>query len=507
MNSFQLIIIAFFASLLSAGHFLIAEDFSGPSLNPLPVFHAQPTPARHDVSENLSQGPLLYLGAVSCSSSNCHGSVKANAPLSSLSYTIWKRQDPHAQAYRTLTSDRSKKIAEKLQLEAPAEKSAICINCHAAPQNIYEVSNSTSNSSNLEFVSNGVSCEACHGQAAKWLEPHRSYAWNSPLWNESRKSKTGFKQLKSTLIRAETCASCHIGSAGRDVNHELIAAGHPRLLFEYTSYMDLYAQQAAHWDIEKDHKRSDGNNSTESADHALNSWAIGQLVCSSQVQKLLHHRSENPNAVWPELAEYSCYSCHHDLSRTESPDPNWRQKAFATITRPFVRSEFYSLFNRAILESAGLKVGHDSMSKLESLNIQVCQMKPQHRDQINELSDSVSNQLDLQIQQYISQTKDLDQLRKNILSNLLNQDRVDSIQSWDVATQYFLALSPLNADLLNSQQKMQSLRALLTIRSNLAFPSFEVDRPGTQQIYLINSPQWNSPVPLLKIQHEIESLQ
>ncbi|WP_296462337.1 multiheme c-type cytochrome [Rubinisphaera sp.] len=504
MIYYQLFFIVLNTCIFAACQTLIAEDFAGPSFHPLPGMNSETD--EQSVSENLSKGPLLFLGAVSCSSSNCHGSFKSTAPLSSLSYTIWQRHDPHAQAYRTLTSERSQRIAEKLKLESPAEKSAVCLNCHAAPQSGYEISESISNETNLEFVSNGVSCEACHGQAVKWLEPHRSYAWNSSLWNVSRKNETGFKQLKSTVIRAETCASCHIGSAGRDVNHDLIAAGHPRLLFEYTSYMDLYAQQAAHWDIARDKKRSDGINSNQAADHALNSWAIGQLVCSSHVQKLLHQRLENSKAVWPELAEYSCYSCHHDLSRSESPAPNWRQAASDPKKGSIARAEFYSLFDRVILESTGLDTDIDSLSKLELLNTQVDQMKPQHRDQMLELSASVSDQLDLRIQQYLSEPKNLVELRKNVLSDLLKQEHLQSIQSWDVATQYFLALSQLQTESFDSQQHSQSLMALQTIRANLAFPTLQLDHPENQQTHLINSPQWDSPHPLLIIRHELKSL-
>ena len=39
---------------------------------------------------------------------------------------------------------------------------------------------------------------------------------------------------------------------------------------------------------------------------------------------LFAHRAGDAEAPWPELSEYDCFACHHDLA-----DPSWRQQEFA----------------------------------------------------------------------------------------------------------------------------------------------------------------------------------
>jgi hypothetical protein len=93
-----------------------------------------------------------------------------------------------------------------------------------------------------------------------------------------------------------------------DVNHDLIAAGHPRLNFEYSAYLEAYPK---HWEEKKPSTAED--------------WAIGQAVIARASFKLLADRAqssvdqkENPPAAvapWPELSELECFSCHHSLHR------------------------------------------------------------------------------------------------------------------------------------------------------------------------------------------------
>src|SRR5262249_49209288 len=88
----------------------------------------------------------------------------------------------------------------------------------------------------------GVGGEACHGPASgphPWLAVHtapdkwrKKYAKtpNDPEWK-----KYGFTDLADLRVQAETCAGCHVGAPpdekrgipARDVNHDLMAAGHP----------------------------------------------------------------------------------------------------------------------------------------------------------------------------------------------------------------------------------------------------------------------------------------
>ena len=95
------------------------------------------------------------------------------------------------------------------------------------------------------------------------------------------------------------------------MNHDLIAAGHPRLNFEYASYMASYPK---HWN----------ERTTDPADFEAKSWVIGQVVTARAVLQLLADRAlasqpgavrkaPAPEAVWPEFSEYECFSCHHGL--------------------------------------------------------------------------------------------------------------------------------------------------------------------------------------------------
>ncbi len=110
------------------------------------------------------------------------------------------------------------------------------------------------------------------------------------------------------------------------MNHDMIAAGHPRLTFDFAGYL---AQLPPHW-----------NSSKHAGDPRFfgRAWAIGQAASAVAALDLLTHRTQQP--TWPELAEFACYSCHHNLrgssgwraERDASPGvPTWGTWHFAAI--------------------------------------------------------------------------------------------------------------------------------------------------------------------------------
>jgi hypothetical protein len=105
------------------------------------------------------------------------------------------------------------------------------------------------------------------------------------------------------MVRAQGCVGCHVGEPGREVNHDLIAAGHPQLIFELDAYT---ANMPPHW-----------TESSDSAASGAQAWAAGQIVSLRQSLELLAQRARR--ADWPELAEYECRACHHALS-----EGSWR---------------------------------------------------------------------------------------------------------------------------------------------------------------------------------------
>src|SRR5262249_7174292 len=157
-----------------------------------------------------------------------------------------------------------------------------------------------------EFKVDGVGCESCHGPAEKWKAVHYLPGWK----DRSDREQLGFLDTKDLAVRAESCVACHVGSPNREVNHDLIAAGHPRLRFDLGAYLANYPK---HW--------SDARDKAGRPALEAQVWAIGQVVSAQAAVKVLQHRAAAADKPWPEFAEYDCFACHHSLSA-----PNWRQE-------------------------------------------------------------------------------------------------------------------------------------------------------------------------------------
>ena len=153
-----------------------------------------------------------------------------------------------------------------------------------------------------------MSCEACHGAAQKWLSTHYTEEWRRKT--PSEKSLEGMIDTKNVRVRAEVCARCHVGEGDMDVNHDLIAAGHPRLSFELGLYT---ARMPKHWNPRDERARY--------PDFEARAWLVGQAVSAQTALELLADRAEQAGQrkkPWPEFAEYACFACHHDL---KEPSP------------------------------------------------------------------------------------------------------------------------------------------------------------------------------------------
>ena len=68
---------------------------------------------------------------------------------------------------------------------------------------------------------------------------------------ENEGARIRFRATKELAERAKVCTRCHVGRRSPDglltqeVNHDLIAAGHPRLNFEFAAYQE---NLPVHWD-------------------------------------------------------------------------------------------------------------------------------------------------------------------------------------------------------------------------------------------------------------------
>ena len=180
------------------------------------------------------------------------------------------------------------------------------------------------------FNADGVGCESCHGASEKWLGPHTSESWKTT--SPADKKEMGFQDTKNLTNRAAICVGCHVGEHSadgqtvRDVNHDLIAAGHPRLNFEFSAFLD---NMPAHWD-EKAENADPADPSRRAPDFAARAWAIGRLTTIKAALALLESRAADINRLppalvgqgaanrrvtprWPEFSEFGCFSCHHGL--------------------------------------------------------------------------------------------------------------------------------------------------------------------------------------------------
>jgi hypothetical protein len=159
-------------------------------------------------------------------------------------------------------------------------------------------------------MTEGVSCESCHGPAAAWLGPHTERDWK----HEESVTKLGMYDTRDIIKRTERCLSCHLGNDQKYVDHEMIAAGHPDLYFELDSFS---AQMPRHW---KDNNSEPGQPDGSDAWYDMREWATGQAV---QLNRALVHLTERTKGdVWPEYSEMECYACHHSLAPAEQ---SWEQ--------------------------------------------------------------------------------------------------------------------------------------------------------------------------------------
>ncbi len=274
-----------------------------------------------------------YIGVASCAASGCHGdtgspteAAELKRPAWRTSFWEWKEHDPHARAYHTLLTQQSRDIVRFLDPQA-ADNNALyaaflaknCCGCHATGNDATQGDATNARPNSLEW---GVQCEACHGPARDWLTPHSRREWTA-LSNDEH-ARLGLRDTRNVASRAKVCVECHIGSPdlpGREVMHDLLAGGHPRLQFEFTVYL---ANMPSHWDARP----------TSRDDAEPSAWKIGQLVAADQALSQLsaraqratqtRHKGNSSLAHWPEYSEYDCFACHHDLNAALGPSRQHR---------------------------------------------------------------------------------------------------------------------------------------------------------------------------------------
>jgi len=443
---------------------------------------------------------FAFTGAGSCSAAGCHGG-NGTRPKFALahrstenysSHSTWIQQDAHSRAYQVLLEEKSRRMFELLKNKGWAEPhlEKRCLSCHST----FDPSSSVVATDlerkqdqqvllNHDRLLEGVSCESCHGAARDWLGPHTESSWHS-LSSQAR-STLGFRELRENLVeRARTCAACHVGGAGRDMNHDMIAAGHPRLFFELSAF---HANMPAHWSHEQDRLAFPPQNAAaaKSGKESIREtklWWVGQLATAEAALNLVEFRAKMVNAgegVWPEFSEYSCYACHHDLQ-----SPSWRQRVPLAGRKP--GSYPWGSWTFPLLDSLSLEPIEQQAAELpwsphlQQLNTAMSRPLPA-TDEVLKHAQAA--------RQAIAQTLETHRLpssltalqTQSLLQRVIRDGQRISSQDWDGAAQTYLAAISLSQGRLEAigqsarwksplAEDLQLQTSLTHLQAKLAFP-------------------------------------
>jgi hypothetical protein len=279
---------------------------------PLPP---NPSPLAESSRVVVSSKSPYWVGTASCAAASCHGRT---APAGSVGaeYTTYITRDPHAKAYEVLFDERSVRMASLLRdamSGRPAHESRLCLNCHAPGP-----AESEPRARNFDR-SFGIGCEACHGPARDWLNPHTTAAWQRRGWvgdDGAFKTSVGMIHTKDLPTRVAACAECHVGESGREVTHDLIAAGHPRLVFEFSSSHDWLPK---HWRERSTKSDPRPRDRDLHADWDARTWTVGQFVTAFMARRLTARHRDRQEAdstdagPWLEFADFDCGACHQPV--------------------------------------------------------------------------------------------------------------------------------------------------------------------------------------------------
>jgi Cytochrome c554 and c-prime len=433
----------------------------------------------------------VWVGTGSCSATACHGGRRETLGLKGAEYSFSEAYDPHTRAYSVLFDDRSRRIEKSyrsladLESASPWEDDA-CLRCH-----VYQGFDSKASwSRTREFTAaDGAGCEACHGSAGKWLAPHVEHGWKG-LSDRRKFDGFGMRPMKDLLARGQACAECHVGLGSTDVNHDLIAAGHPRLNFDFGNQL---AKLPKHWRVEQDKARH--------PDYEAKVWVLGQLLAAKASLDLLESRAArsipgDSTTPWPEFAEYSCFSCHHDLVKDGWPSANIASTARAGSLQ---WGTWYSPMTRVLLPVApGLDLDTPE-SAYGSLKVEMMRPSPDAAvvvrwaraasDEQGRLADSLNR----------------GQIRPSTIRSMLeaavNSENEEQPLDWDRAARQYLAIVAFERTLgeLEPGRPIRPTRSgLQTLLRDLDLPRKVEGREG-----LFDSP---GPWKLDQIQGDFETL-
>jgi hypothetical protein len=433
------------------------------------VFHNPTARAAADAGE--TEAVPRMMGAVSCAAAACHNATTPRGFKGS-EYGIWLDRDKHARAFEVLLNERSQRIERnlgRLSDTRRADNDTLCLNCHVRPK-LKDVASPDVELADL--AREGVGCESCHGNAERWRTEHYLAGWREK--SDAEKERLGMVPTKDLARRARMCAGCHVGDRDRDVNHDLIAAGHPRLNFEFAGYL---AVMPKHWRMADEKARH--------RDFEVRAWVLGQVTCARMALELLAARAGPTPGLggkprpWPELAEYNCFACHHDLQ-----GKSWRQTRDLaahpdsnTLGRPCWNTWYFSMpFEQAVATLPPARDRASVPAGLESLRREMSDRSPDH-EKVRVLASRLAEQL-AGLEGRPAEERYDDAARLGNLLRRIAADRGRRAEStWDEAAQMFLALGALylaERELGSPAPSPEVRQDLETMRRALEFPRVPV---------------------------------
>jgi hypothetical protein len=378
-----------------------------------------------------SHAEMQTHSTIGCMTTACHGSNVPDTKIWQRAGKIWLDQDPHARAYTSLLTQASAKIVSRLaneELEPSSQAyrdllNAQCVSCHASE-------NAPEKDRNL-----GAECQVCHGSADAWGSEHYSSKWKA--LGSSRFDNSRMLNVESVASRARICSSCHIGELNRlsglnigkdrEVDHRVMAAGHPPMHFDFESYMRRYP---VHWDT-RDETTGLGTSI------GIERWRTGKITAAITKLNLLAARAErsasNSAKVndWPELTEYNCTSCHHALDQ-----PSWRQARGANAIADW-DDWCISQLDCAVRDPLRAELE----TQLIDLKRHVEQLSPEPR-QVAMSALSLRRWLEIELDHVSSPTENNVEL---VLAKLKSRlERAGEIRNWESATQWYIATRVLS---------------------------------------------------------------
>jgi hypothetical protein len=425
------------------------------------------------------------VGSMSCSGRGCHGKVAPRGTEGS-EYNTWANLDPHRNAFLALFDCRSESIRRNLGRELPPSEDPLCLSCHGqadspeAVRSLGTIDCESSGSISLMIGPSGVGCEDCHGAAGPWIDLHYREGWPERF----PEAASTMRSLAPTVDRASVCLRCHVGSGlAQEVNHDLIAAGHPRLNFELVSFSD---RMPRHWDQEatEDERRGLGLPERDPAGE----WAIGQVASLRSTLDVLAARSdetaEGPaDPPWPEFSEYACYSCHHALV-----DGGLHYSRGNGVPGSFSWGTWILPMSRALADRANPEL----VGPMDAIALLMREPWPD-RDRVAEGASRLSDDLGRWLSTFDESAFGRSELRSMLATIAADRQRFGEITSnWDGAAQLYLACRALLRSEAEGRSRSGGLRnagddplrrqfdALRAVSASLAFPEVDLDSPGSR---------------------------